>query len=275
VADLALDPQLLFAGGSPPLPREAAIAEPAPGVPTTTGTVSPTDVPPTAFAAAAGDFRRAIQFSGYTWRVRSASELEGPGPNYFSDSADNVWIDADGRLHLRVAPAPDGRWFSTEVALDGSLGYGMYQFDLASRVDQLDPNVAVGLFTWSDDAAENHRELDIEFAAFGKPSQLTGRYTLQPYTNSGNVYLFQPPAASPSTYGFTWTPHHLEFQSSVDSGASTGSREAVAAHSFDSGVPEPGPERVHINAWLDAGRPPTNGQPVELVVRSFTFTPAR
>jgi hypothetical protein len=264
VADLAIDQQLLFAGGPPPIPPEAAVAEPAQGVPTTT-----------ASAAVASDFRRAIQFSGYEWRVRSASELEGPGPNYFSDSADNVWIDADGRLHLRIAPAPDGRWVSTEVALDGSLGYGTYQFDLASRVDRLDPNVAFGLFTWSDDPAENHRELDIEFAAFGKPSQLTGRYTLQPYTNPDNVYLFQPPAASTSTYGFAWTPQHLEFQSSVDSSGSTGPGEAVAVHAFDSGVPEPGPERVHINAWLDAGRPPTDGQPVEFVVRGFTFTPQR
>jgi hypothetical protein len=186
-----------------------------------------------------------------------------------------VWIDGDGRLHLRIAPAPDGRWSSVELELGASLGYGTYQFNLDSRVDQLDPNVVFGLFTWSDDPAENHRELDIEFAAFGRPSQLTGRYTLQPYTNPDNVYLFQPPATSTSTHGFAWTPQHLAFQSSADTGESGGSPQVVAEHSFDSGVPEPGGQRVHINAWLDAGRPPTDGQPVELVVRGFTFTPAR
>jgi hypothetical protein len=275
VTDLGLDQHLLFASGPPPTPPEAAIAEPVPGAPPITGTVPPAEVPPAEPAGVARDFRRSIQFSGYEWHVRSASDLEGPGPNYFSDSPDNVWIDGDGRLHLRIAPTPDGRWVSTELELGMSLGYGSYQFNLDSRVDQLDPNVALGLFTWSDDPAENHRELDIEFAAFGRPSQLTARYTLQPYTNPDNVYLFRPPAASTSSHGFTWTPQHLAFQSSADSGESGGSLQVLAAHSFDSGVPEPGGERVHINAWLDAGRPPTDGQPVEFVVRGFTFTPAR
>jgi hypothetical protein len=40
------------------------------------------------------------------------------------------------------------------------------------------------------------------------------------------------------------------------------------------GIPHPGDERVHLNLWLDAGRPPTDAQPPEVVVRDFTFTPA-
>jgi hypothetical protein len=30
---------------------------------------------------------------------------------------------------------------------------------------------------------------------------------------------------------------------------------------------------VHINLWCFQGRPPTDGEPVEVVIRAFTFTP--
>lgn len=81
-----------------------------------------------------------------------------------------------------------------KIAGTASLGYGTYQFTLDSRLDALDPNVALGLFTWSDDPADNHRELDIEFARFGQPTAPIGRYTLQPYTSAGNVFLFCHPS---------------------------------------------------------------------------------
>ena len=45
---------------------------------------------------------RWISFSGYDWWVKTSSGLVGPGPNYFSDSTNNVWLDAQGRLHLRI-----------------------------------------------------------------------------------------------------------------------------------------------------------------------------
>src|SRR5215471_13338528 len=97
VTDLGLDQQLLFASGPPPTPTEAAIPGPVPGTPPKPGTVSPAELPPAEAVRVAPDFRRSIQFSGYEWRVRSASDLEGPGPNYFSNAEDNVWVDADGR----------------------------------------------------------------------------------------------------------------------------------------------------------------------------------
>jgi len=200
--------------------------------------------------------------------VRSAVNPLEPGPNYFSDSPDHLWVDSEGRLHLRAAPAPDGRWYCAEVELALSPGYGMYQFTVDSPLDDLDPNIAFGMFTWSDDPAENHRELDIEFAVFGQPTPLSGRYTLQPYTNADNVYLFRPPTTSSSVHQFTWTAQRVAFESYA-----TGATQPVAAHTFVRNVPDAGGERVHMNLWLDAGQPPTNGQPVEIVVRAFRFTP--
>ncbi len=47
-----------------------------------------------------------ITWSGYEWTVRSSrGATQGPGPNIFSDSRDNVFVDAKGDLHLRITQA--------------------------------------------------------------------------------------------------------------------------------------------------------------------------
>ncbi|MDQ3811913.1 MAG: glycoside hydrolase family 16 protein, partial [Chloroflexota bacterium] len=262
---------LLFASG--PLTAEA-------------DALAPTDVVPTATAeplwdARTGELTRPdpdppgrLQFAGYEWRVRSAIDLEGPGPNYFSDSDEHAWVDDAGRLHLRVAPDADGRWYAAEVISTATFGYGTYEFRVDSRVDDLDPNVTLGLFTWSDDPAQNHRELDIEFALFGQPTGLAGRFTLQPYTEPGNVFLFEPPASASSTHRFEWLPQQIAFESSIDGGQPGTASLPVAQHVFVNSVPQPGGEHVHINLWLDAGNAPTDGRSVEIVLRDFAFKPA-
>jgi hypothetical protein len=68
---------------------------------------------------------KSVRFSGYDWRVKSGSAE--PGPNTFSDGEENVRVDSDGRLHLRITYR-DGRWYCAEVVNQRSLGYGTYQF---------------------------------------------------------------------------------------------------------------------------------------------------
>ncbi|NEU73400.1 hypothetical protein PI95_012690 [Hassallia byssoidea VB512170] len=43
--------------------------------------------------------KKTINFSGYVWEVRSSGD-GGPGPNHWS--SDNVWVDQDGYLHLKI-----------------------------------------------------------------------------------------------------------------------------------------------------------------------------
>jgi hypothetical protein len=43
-------------------------------------------------------YRRKIDFSGFRWLVKGTDTLEGPGPNYFSDDEESVWVDGEGRL---------------------------------------------------------------------------------------------------------------------------------------------------------------------------------
>jgi hypothetical protein len=154
---------------------------------------------------------RKIRFSGYTWEVKSSAAKVGPGPNYFSASSRNVWVDGKGRLRLKITHSND-RWESAEVASARSFGYGKYAFTLASPVNAtaLDPNAVLGLFTWSDDAAFHNREIDIEFSRWGI-ADLTesGSHTVQPWETAGNQRTFSQPPVASSTHSFTWRPNSV------------------------------------------------------------------
>ena len=219
-------------------------------------------------AAAAGT--RTIAFAGRTWAVKdSGGALWGPGPNVFSDSAEHAWVDDLGRLHLRIAPV-DGVWRCAEVIAQDSLGYGSYRFELDSPVDALDPNAVLGLFTWSDQRAYNHREIDIEFARWGDAGAASNvQYTVQPYTTAGNQRAWWLNAGyGSSTHAFRWSSARIDFTSSAYG-------NPLQAWSFTrrTGIPKPGGETPRINLWLFRGVPPLDAQPVEVIVRAFAFTP--
>src|SRR5882724_773791 len=88
---------------------------------------------------------RWLHFSGYDWWVKSSSGRVGPGPNYFSDSTNNVWLDGQGQLHLRITNRSN-QWQCAELVSARTFGFGNYRFELSSRVDNLNPNVVLGLF---------------------------------------------------------------------------------------------------------------------------------
>jgi hypothetical protein len=207
---------------------------------------------------------RRVTFAGHTWIVKASSAKVGPGPNFFSDSADNVWVDDAGALHLKISKAGK-RWNCAEVICERSFGYGNYRFELASRVDDFDPYVVLGLFTWNDDPAYTHRELDVEFSRWGNRNNLNAQYVVQPYTVAENIYRFDQPAESVSTHSFLWLSDSVRFLSRGASG------QPIAEKSFSSGIPQAGGENPRINLWLFRGRAPSNRQPVEVVIRWFEF----
>jgi len=210
---------------------------------------------------------RIVAFSGFSWAVKASTGAVGPGPNIFSDSPESVWVDAAGQLHLRIT-SRDGQWRAAEVILDHSLGYGTYRFTLASPAGRLDPSVVLGLFTWSDDPAYNHREIDIELARWGDATGPTNaQYAVQPYDHVGNVRTFVQPDTAPTTQEFTWAPHRVSFRSATAEGTT------IAGWTYrGADVPRVGDERTRMNLWLDGGAPPTDGTEVEVVLSAFSFT---
>lgn len=220
----------------------------------------------------------AFHFSGYDWDVKSSGDyVFGPGPNVFSDDLDNVWVDAEGKLHLKIT-YQDGEWRCAEVISNDSFGYGTYRFYIDTPVDDLDPNVVLGLFTWSDDPAYAYREIDVEVARWGNASDPTNaQFVVQPWHHTGNLKRWTiPSGASPTTYSFDWEADQIYFES--HNGAyspETNTAPVISEWNYTGpDIPLPGDEQVRMNLWLVNGLAPTDGQEVEVVIDRFVFVPS-
>lgn len=219
---------------------------------------------------------REFEFSGYTWEVRDAPTLEGPGPNLFSDRTSDVYVDKLGRLHMKIVKR-GGKWYSTEIINEAQLGYGQYVFHIASRLDQLDPNVVLGLFTYDESPDYNYREIDIEFSRWGDPLYDNSQFVIQPYTTDGNIERFNTALAKgqKSTHGFDWEPDHISFQSLFGDQLFPGSANQIHTWTYTGAdLPPTGNQLIHINLWLADGAAPTNNRGTEVILDRFEFTPA-
>ena len=207
-----------------------------------------------------------IVWGGVTWDIKTSRSAVGPGPNTFDKA--NAWVDANGALHLRIAKNATGKWTCAELIAPTSYGYGTYTFTLGSRVDNLDPKVVLGLFTWSDKAPYAHREVDIEFARWGNAGDPTNaQYVVQPYDVADHLRRFVQPADATSTHRFTWTKGKVSWES-------YGTGGLIDNYTYEGpDVPRYGDERVHLNFWLFNGEPPSNGTAAEVVINAFAFTP--
>ncbi|HEX3045488.1 MAG TPA: hypothetical protein VHY08_12085 [Bacillota bacterium] len=222
-----------------------------------------------------------IEFSGYQWTVKQNPFRFGAVGPFFFNSTKNVWVDRLGRLHLKIVKIK-GVWYGSEVICKQSFGYGKYSFHLTAPVGQLDPNVVLGLFTWSENPFQASREIDIEFSKWGRGLDYNNaQYVIQPWTHSGNRRRFQvSPNLTSSTHCFIWEKKRISFQSLFcdPSRSGTSPRECPRqvlqewkCRSRD--IPAPGDEKVHLNLFLAANRPPSDGREVEIMINEFQFTP--
>jgi hypothetical protein len=218
--------------------------------------------------------RRVLHFSGYDWNVKySAENRVAPGPNYFSDAEQDVWVDESDQLHLRIARR-DGKWYTTEVFTQAPLGYGKYVFYLASRVDQLDKNVVLGLFTWEtvSPCGYHNREIDIEFAKWGVEGGDNAQYVVQPCEPHE---LLLELSGDDSTHGLEWRPDRAYFQT-IQGHRAFPVPEADALESWEyegSCIPPAGIGNARINLWLYDSLTPSDGNEVEVVIERFEFLP--
>jgi len=215
---------------------------------------------------------RTIRFSGFEWRVKRSDGVAGPGPNFFSDSVNNVFLDSQGRLHLRITHDELG-WHCAEVTMMKSPGYGAYLFDLDSG-PELDTQVVMGMFTWHDtDSSFHNREIDIELGRWTQPENQNAQFVVQPYETKGNIERFDVPnTLNRLSYQFVWRHDRVDFDLWKGSNGGAAGRQQLHTWSCASpDVPPAGGESLHINLWLFRGKPPTNGQPVEMIVRHFSY----
>ncbi len=218
---------------------------------------------------------RWIQFSGYDWWVKASSGLAGPGPNYFSAATNNVWVDAQGRLHLGITNRSN-QWQCVEIVSGRSFGFGSYRFELGSNVNQLNPNAVLGLFTWSDDPAWAHREIDVECSRWGNVADVNNsQFVVQPWDAAGHLVRYPVPGdQTNSTHIFSWQTNQILFQ--CQRGGYVPNPDAaklITNWVYALTVPQPGDENVRINLWLFNGNPPMDNNEVEFVINSFQFVP--
>lgn len=215
-------------------------------------------VPPTAAT-------RVIKFSGCDWFVKSG--YWGPGPNYFSDSDSSVWVDGQGRLHLRIRQEGT-TWYCAEVYTTQFTRYGEHRFLVDGRIDMLDRNIVLGLFVYSSDASE----IDIEFSRWGNPnSAKVGSFTVQPWETPGNVERFVCHLDSAkSTHYFNWQPDSITFASMHGHYLEAPPTTNHYIHRWTyRGKDNPSTAnqlRTHINYWLNRGDRPLDIRTLEVII---------
>ncbi len=224
--------------------------------------------------------RQSISFSGRQWTVRQTVKPEGPGNNTFGGKDLGVLLNQDGSVTLRIFQK-EGTWYAAELTTQQRTGYGEYIFRVRTAPRELDPNVVLGLFTYSGGAAYNHREIDIEFSAWGvKNAPVLGQYVIQPYQSPGQLFAFDiSQIKEPASYSFTWTEGKIDFLSWKGYGPrpEDGSTDIIAAWSFADPkvVPKPSPN-VHMNLYLAKGDMPPSGRGLtEVTIDSFEFIPGK
>ncbi len=215
-----------------------------------------------------------ISFSGYVWNVEnSGSSTWGPGPNHWSSSSNNVWVDSNGWLHVQITHVK-GIWYCANLETVQALGYGTYSFVVSNNVASLDKRMVVGLFAYKDDS----HEVDIEFSRWGSSQANYAWYTVQPppYILGYNEQSFNPKlTGSYSTHFFTWSQNSVFFESLQGQPSITNPPKSTVIYSFTSPVSSNAAGATgSINLWLLNGQAPSNGRTATVVIKSFSFTPA-
>ena len=202
---------------------------------------------------------KTIDFSGYSWQVKNG--YGGPGPNNWDNSAEAVFVDSDG-LHLTVG-VHEGKWYSSEVYLPQSLGYGTYEFEIASDVSLVDTNLVGAVFLYEDDT----HEIDVEFSRWaGEVGNKNVQFVMQPFDVAGNMKRFMLNSGSGVMQKIIWEPKRVLFEL-VQNGLVMQQWGYTGQNNF-----VPGKEKVHINFWQYKGMAPSDLLKKEFIVKKFRFT---
>ena len=218
-----------------------------------------------------------ITWQGHTWNIRSDTG-SGPGPNNWNSK--NVFVDANGSLHLLITAdtnSPNG-YDCAELYTTDNLGFGTYQWQIEARIDTFDPWVVLGLFPYGPPALgpDGSNEIDIEYSKWGASSGNNGGFTI--YPNSGTKVGTQGFTfglnGTYTTSRFTWGASGIQFWLMGGFQPVGTTQNVMASWNYTPTTPPTNiPQRampLHMNLWLDKGHAPSNGQPIEVIIHAFT-----
>lgn len=258
-----------------------------------------------------------IYFAGYWWWTNY--QYTGK-PNWFwnqgqSWSPRNAYVDNEG-MHLTVKKDNLGggnEWMASEVVAVfkgdkntlAKTGYGTYlvsaKIKSAATFDQLDKNVAFGLFTFQNDKTgppkNIYRELDLaEVSRWGTPPNSN---VSDPRLATGNSQfaiqqwnLYAPnlhrytinPSASEITLVMKWTNakspvsfYQYDGKYNLDNLPAQPSNTWTTGADQNEFIPDAACQLFHMNLWMgnygqgDKHPGPSNGQNQEVVVTNFQY----
>jgi hypothetical protein len=210
---------------------------------------------------------RVIHFSGFDWTVRAAASDRGGESNFYDP--DNVWLDHNGYLHLRMQQR-NNHWSCAEVSLNRSLGYGTYKFVVEDN-SHLSPSASFGLYTLDELRSDEVRsELDVEISQWGISGSKNAQFVVQPFYVPENVSRFEAPPGV-LTYSWRWEAGKASFKAVRGAGSSSGA--TVSEHLFTSGVPAAASETVRMDLYDYRHSRQKSEEPAEVVIEKFEFLP--
>jgi hypothetical protein len=219
-----------------------------------------------------------ITWAGHTWNVTTGGMA---GSN--TGSASNVVVDGDGYLHLKITQSGNA-WTCAEIFSTDNMGFGTYRWQIDGPVDKMDKNVVLGLFPYGPEAgigADGTNEIDIEYARWGNSAWPNGNYTVYPNSGAtvGETTFNFTLSGTYTTSSFVWTSPSIVFSSQEGLKAMGDNTGLIKTWTYAPANPSVTiPQRampLGMNLWLcsGCGGAPSNGQPVDIIVRSFQFVP--
>ena len=204
--------------------------------------------------------QQSINWSGYSWNFKTG-ENRGPNSNSWSNSPQNIWVDSQGNLHLKMTYL-NGHWYSEELDNNQSLSYGTYTW-VSAFSPNLSNNVVLGMFSYFDD----NNEVDVEYRNWTASNvntdvgvePLTANYDYFNSTMTGNYLVNR----------YIWSPSNVTFD--------VYQADGTLLQSYVSSYVPQGTTTMTpmVNLWLAGSAPhaPVNGTSQEVVINSFTYTP--
>lgn len=216
---------------------------------------------------------KVIEFSGIKWIVTNSNKPAAPGPNFWSD--ENVWVDGDGKLHLKLTKNQlTGIWSCAEIVSQQSFGLGKYEFFVEGSLDKFDKNIVFGLFQYS--GVDMHDEIDIEWSRWSNAYQPNLQYSVWPKTGvKGTKWTSSTEVDLEGTYTtqrINRSALTVQFQSLH--GFRTDDQYAFhVARCSRKKIISTQPMPLFLNLWLYNGKSPSNNKEVEVIIHKFSFTP--
>lgn len=219
------------------------------------------------------NYHNSLEFSGYQWDIKNSTKRVGPGNNFFSSSTENVWIDNQGHLNLKISKQ-NNQWNCAEIISKQHFGYGYYEFFVTSKLDELDKNVVLGLFTYDKNRKPHYNEIDIEFSKWATENNTNAQYVIHHNQSKfKSLQFLSKKNLKKSTQIFLRSRDSIYFASYEDHYTNAlYTRKPYQSWSYKNDfMPNPANEKVHINLWLFRAIPLTEKKEELITIEGFRF----